>query len=64
MSEAREALKGLVDVIDGPRSPLEMAKALQGHPRLRGRESDFVNDMLLLAAGGRHPSPKQVRWWG
>jgi hypothetical protein len=54
------ALAGLVDV--GPPSILEMAKACQSHPQLRDRESDFVNAMLLLAAGGRYPSPKQVKW--
>jgi hypothetical protein len=61
MSKLREALAGIVDVIDRP-TFLDMAKSCQGHSRLRTKEQDFVNHMVWLAAGGRQPSPKQAKW--
>jgi hypothetical protein len=56
-------MKAGASVIDvGPPTVLEMAKACRGNCRLRGREADFVNNVLLLAARGPTPSPKQARW--
>ena len=63
MSKSLEALalEGIVDADPRP-TFLEMAKLCQGNCRLRTKEPNFVNEMILLAAGGRQPSPKQAKW--
>ncbi len=58
MSDFRQ----LIVVDEGPLSALAMAKEIQAHPMLRAHESKFVDDMILLTAGRREPSPKQARW--
>jgi hypothetical protein len=55
----REALRGLVDVIEPPW--LDMAKECQGLA-LEPYESDFISNMILWTGSGRSPSPKQARW--
>jgi len=51
-----------VIVADDRPSWLDVAKFCQADARLRPGESDFVNNMILLTADGKEPSPRQARW--
>ena len=62
MRELRDALTGIVDVVDGPVPLLEMAKFCQADPSLLPDEDKFVENMLHLTASGGRPTVKQAKW--